>query len=418
MRRSVSILLIAVVVAGLWTAGWLGRQTWPGQPANMGQVKDASPAIVFVTVALGGFRGLIADLLWFRISDLQERGRYFEVVQLAGWITKLEPYSTEVWAYHAWNMAYNISIMFPTPLDRWRWVKNGVALLRDEGLRLNPDAPRLHWELAWIYQHKIGSHWDDFSPAFRWYYARAIDRAGQDGDSRTAGQAALPPRAKQFMQAYDVGARFDWRAPETAAAYWAWQGLLKRNDFQARQCARMLMFTMLDIHRRGVVYCDATARLYVRIPNFACAGWVEAAGQDMIRRFGPAVFDDVLTSLHEDTILFRYAFPGYVTAGTAAMPTAGQVEQVIARRLRDQKVDRVREIVQELLIQHYGTLEAGDLQLASGFKKLADGHIAFCERFIPELRGQGPEIAAGALAKYKKDREHLRQLLAIDPGEE
>jgi len=96
-----------------------------------------------------------------RAEQLQDEGKYFAIVQLADWITKLEPHLTEVWAYHAWNMAYNISVMFPDPEDRWRWVKSGMRLLRDEGVRYDPDDPRLYCELAWIYQYKIGGPWDD-----------------------------------------------------------------------------------------------------------------------------------------------------------------------------------------------------------------------------------------------------------------
>src|SRR5262245_64587108 len=51
----------------------------------------APPVLVFTTVALGGFRGLIANALWVRAMDLQDEGKFFEKVQLADWITKLQP---------------------------------------------------------------------------------------------------------------------------------------------------------------------------------------------------------------------------------------------------------------------------------------------------------------------------------------
>ena len=62
---------------------------------------NAPPLVTFTTVALGGFRGMLADFLWLRASRLQQEGQYFELVQLADWITKLEPRFTTVWAYHA-----------------------------------------------------------------------------------------------------------------------------------------------------------------------------------------------------------------------------------------------------------------------------------------------------------------------------
>ena len=121
---------------------------------------NAPPLVTFTTVALGGFRGMLADFLWLRASRLQQEGQYFELVQLADWITKLEPRFTTVWAYHAWNLAYNISVLFDEPEDRWRWVRHGIRLLRDEGLAYNPGEPRLLYELGWLFQHKIGANLD------------------------------------------------------------------------------------------------------------------------------------------------------------------------------------------------------------------------------------------------------------------
>src|SRR6266436_7904704 len=96
---------------------------------------NAPPVLAFTTVALGGFRGLIANALWIRANDLQDEGKYFEMVQLADWITKLEPSFTQVWLVQSWNMAYNISVKFTLPDDRWRWVERGIELLRDQGLQ-------------------------------------------------------------------------------------------------------------------------------------------------------------------------------------------------------------------------------------------------------------------------------------------
>src|SRR5437867_5087874 len=81
-------------------------------------LENAPPVLVFTTVALGGFRGLIANALWVRAMELQDQDKYFEKVQLADWITKLQPHFTTVWVVQAWDMAYNISIKFSDPRDR------------------------------------------------------------------------------------------------------------------------------------------------------------------------------------------------------------------------------------------------------------------------------------------------------------
>jgi len=132
-------------------------------------VENMPPLVAFTTVALGGFRGLIVDALWMRATRLQDEGKYFELVQLAGWITKLQPRFASIWAFHAWNLAYNISVMMPAPEDRWRWVRHGITLLRDEGLRYNPGSAQLYRELAWLFSHKIGQDMDQA----HFYYKRA-----------------------------------------------------------------------------------------------------------------------------------------------------------------------------------------------------------------------------------------------------
>src|SRR4051794_5364912 len=70
-------------------------------------LENAPPVLALTTQVLGGFRGIIANALWIRTQDLQEKGKYFEMVQLADWITKLEPHFVQVWLVQSWNMAYN-----------------------------------------------------------------------------------------------------------------------------------------------------------------------------------------------------------------------------------------------------------------------------------------------------------------------
>lgn len=164
MNRWATILLWAALVGGLCGAARLNMSLRAARQAygitQADPLVNAPPLVAFTTVALGGFRGIVADLLWLRSARLQEQGRYFEMVQLADWIAKLEPRFTAVWAFHAWNLAYNISVLLPRPEERWRWVRHGISLLRDEGLRYNPGDARLLYELGWLFQHKLAGDAD------------------------------------------------------------------------------------------------------------------------------------------------------------------------------------------------------------------------------------------------------------------
>lgn len=199
MKRGVSILLLLVAAAGLYGAGRLNepllRQRQRYGISQADPLVNAPPLVSFTTVALGGFRGILADLLWVRSSRLQEEGRYFELVQLADWITKLEPRFTSVWAYHAWNLAYNISVLFQNPEDRWRWVRHGIHLLRDEGLRYNPGDARLLHELGWLFQHKIGGSTDDANRFYKRAWAEEM-MALFDGPQPDYGALAMAARSQ------------------------------------------------------------------------------------------------------------------------------------------------------------------------------------------------------------------------------
>ena len=140
-------------------------------------LENAPPIVAFTTIALGGFRGLLADWLWLRLHRMQEEGSYFEMVQLASWIVKLQPRFTAATAFLAWNMSYNVSVTFASFEERWRWVQRGIELIRDEGLVYNPGDPVLFQQLGWIYQHKMGQDLDDANRYYKIQLAREMIKA-------------------------------------------------------------------------------------------------------------------------------------------------------------------------------------------------------------------------------------------------
>lgn len=167
-----SLVVVAAMLAGgvaltLQLAASAGRHRLTvAESAEAGMTPFES-----LNVALGPFRGLIINMLWVRANDLQLQGRLFEVNELARAILKMQPRMSRVWVFHAWNMAYNISVTTNSPQERWGWVKKGIDLLRQEGLRANPNDLLLHRELAWIFLHKIQGMTDDANPQYKRYLA-------------------------------------------------------------------------------------------------------------------------------------------------------------------------------------------------------------------------------------------------------
>src|SRR5271163_2519468 len=154
--RAKKIILLGLMVLLIFGAGQVQKSLNVDRDrlgmTHMATLENAPPLLAFTTVALGGFRGLISNFLWIRANDLQQDDKFFEAAQLANWITDLEPHFSQVWVFQAWNMAYNISVKFKDFPDRWRWVENGISLLRDNGLKYNPNDVLIYQQLAWFFQ--------------------------------------------------------------------------------------------------------------------------------------------------------------------------------------------------------------------------------------------------------------------------
>jgi len=205
-------------------------------------LNSAPPLLAFTTVALGGFRGLISNYLWIRANDLQMDDKYFEAAQLADWITDLEPHFTQVWLFQAWNMAYNISVKFKDFPDRWRWVERGIELLRDDGLRYNPNDVLMYRELAWFFQHKMGQNLDDANLYYKQQWAAEMEPFfGPNGTNFTELLQLQSTNAALLREKFKIDPVFaekvdkqygplDWRLPEAQAIYWGALGLDKAKE--------------------------------------------------------------------------------------------------------------------------------------------------------------------------------------------
>jgi hypothetical protein len=251
LKKIVLLILAAVLITG---AGTLQKSLNHDRDTlgltHVEGLTNAPPILAFTTVALGGFRGLISNMLWTRASQLQEDDKFFEMAQLSDWITKLEPHFSQVWVHEAWNMAYNISVKFKDFPDRWRWVQNGIELLRDEGLKYNPDDVLIHRELAWFFQHKMGANLDDASMYYKeqWKtnmqevlggkapnYEALLHPKTADETNRLEllrGKYKMDPELmKKIDEEYGP---LEWRLPEASAIYWAAEGLRRAEQNPTR----------------------------------------------------------------------------------------------------------------------------------------------------------------------------------------
>lgn len=200
-----------VIAAGLLIAAGMQLDSINRQRQDIGLIIDAPenmpPSLAFATIATGAFRGLVVDALWMRADRLKDEGQFFDARQLAEWITILQPRFASVWEFHAWNMAYNISVAIPAtqPDQRWRWVRNGYELLRDEAIdKYKLTDITIYRELARIFQHKIGGVSDDAHKFYKLQLAMSMEPLLRSEDNQ------LGPRNNRYFEAL-AGAPISWQ---------------------------------------------------------------------------------------------------------------------------------------------------------------------------------------------------------------
>jgi hypothetical protein len=422
LKKTLLLLLAAVLLVGVsQVQNALNRDRDKLGLTRTQPLENAPPVLAFTTVALGGFRGLISNALWIRANDLQDDDKFFEAAQLADWITKLEPHFVQVWIVQAWNMAYNISVKFKDYSDRWRWVNRGIELLRDEGLRYNPNEILLYRELAWFFQHKMGANLDDANMYYKQQWANQMARVfatnapnldelinPQTADQR-ARLALLTNEYKmdpKFMK--EVDQRYgplEWRLPESHAIYWAAKGLeaAKEHPDKVKQddkitLERVIYQCMQLSFQRGRMIANPYVRTFTFGPNIdiipkVSAAYEKSANEDKNyhdhilnahRNFlrDAVYFLYVNNRIQDAAYWFKYlgehypdktildgdpnSFPRNVTLDDYCV---GRVEEDVKDT---NSRDRIKAIIEGMLATSYERLAIGQDQEAAGYALLAE----------------------------------------------
>lgn len=163
--RVIQLVALVVMVVGMAASGAMLppilRTATDYSLRYTDEVVKGAPPVVTLGTAIGALRGLIVDYLWIKVNIRKQNGQFYEIMDDADLITKLQPRFASVWAFHGHNMAYNISVMTHTQQERWDWVNAGIRLVQNRGLRYNPNDLVLHKELSFWYAHKIEAVSDD-----------------------------------------------------------------------------------------------------------------------------------------------------------------------------------------------------------------------------------------------------------------
>lgn len=417
-KALLALVAILALVSGHFFQARLNRDRDQLGLTRSAVLSNAPPVLAFTTVALGGFRGLIANALWIRSTELQDEGKHFEAVQLADWITKLQPHFSAVWVHLAWNLSYNISVKFPDPEDRWLWVQRGIELLRDEGLKYNPHAIDIHSELARHFHHKMGANLDDAHLTYKAHWADEMQSAL--GGGRPNYEALLNPktdeekaRTRLLIERYKLDPALmkevdntygplEWRLPETHAIYWATRGLkLGRGAGDVRMLRRNIFQPMLMAFHRGRLITNSFTQSIQFGPNLDMVDNASKAYLDQINAEEEEGMRDSFQRAHrnfiKDAVYFLYTHNRlresrrwfeYVrsTYGTNSMiPPEWTLEDYALSRIgedvNETSRDRIKAIVEGTIESSYVALVSGDADQAQGLMLFAEKvHSNFQER--------------------------------------
>ncbi len=177
-RQIVYALGIVVLFGAMWPySQWLQKvktRTDLGE-ATIGQIDTAGFMVKLAMI--GGARGLVANWLWMQAQELQRQHEWDQLMASVDLITKLQPHFLSVWTFQGWNLAYNVSVEWDAPEDKYTWIKKGINFLKD-GVAKNQKAPDLLWDTAWTYYHKLG--FADEAILFRGLFYRDPDDEGKE----------------------------------------------------------------------------------------------------------------------------------------------------------------------------------------------------------------------------------------------
>ncbi len=170
--RTIQAVGLAICAIFIGLSGTLTRSINAGRESlsmisQVNPLESAPPEYAFAVQAFGAFRGLLTNIAFIRAEQYKSEGKFYDAMQLASWITKLQPRFIAVWEFMSWNMSWNISVTTYTPEERWNWVYNGAKLLRDEGLRYNPRAVNMYRQLSWIFGNKMSESVDEYHLSYK-----------------------------------------------------------------------------------------------------------------------------------------------------------------------------------------------------------------------------------------------------------
>ena len=176
---------------------------------------------------LGGFRGIVANVLWTRAEEHKRDHDWDRLKATVDLITKLQPHFLSVWTFQGWNLAYNVSVEWDAPEDKYEWIKKGIKFLQD-GVEQEPQVarPDLGHRLDLLPQARLRRRGDHPPPALPRRRGRGVqdlprprDAASRRRQATTTSSSATAGSAARSTWSTRAPARLAGGTAATAIEY-------------------------------------------------------------------------------------------------------------------------------------------------------------------------------------------------------
>ncbi|MCX6922030.1 MAG: hypothetical protein NT154_02245, partial [Verrucomicrobia bacterium] len=356
------------------------------------------------------------------------------------------------------------------------WVKAGIELLRDDGLRYNPNETLIYRELAWFFQHKLGQNLDDASMYYKQQWANEMAtvfaKKKPNLDELINPQTAdEKERAQLLREKYQMDPQFmkevderygplEWRLPEAHAIYWAALGLKKAAENPTKikpddliTLRRVIYQSMLLSFHRGRLVTNPFAQAFEFGPNLEIIPKVSFAyeqaakedenNRDHILRAHRNFLRDAVYFLYANNRVadaarwFKYLGTQYpnkalVDGKPNSLPGTMTLDAYAVSRVQDDVSesggrDRTKANLEGLLVNSYRSMVLGEDSAAAGYRLLAKQLWLSYQSGIPTERlsaiGLGPfeeidkEVRSRMLDSHGDEPPEVRALLRTKLGE-
>ena len=160
-KAKLSAILIAGVLLKMAVEGNIEKLR---ADSNLGKISFSTEVRAklgqnLAVALLGGFRGVVADFVWFEVETAYEEQIWYKLKEQAELVVVLQPHCVLFWDMGFWHMAYNASYAesknFRYPNQAYRlkaqqdWIHAGKEFL-ERGIQNNPTGYQLYFSLGYL----------------------------------------------------------------------------------------------------------------------------------------------------------------------------------------------------------------------------------------------------------------------------